>query len=251
MTRFFKGKVTDGRIRQGQLPSGNILDLVPSFKYGDKNLSDAGSVRGTVVEIILPKGASIEADISEAKRGHFRATGRDVRDFYDYAGFDEHVAETSGYWLVFKEIGPLRFEVAVGAGAAGFPGPSKPASTSETEKRTRRLASVLARPEQAAFRRRVAERDGWICAVSGCVEPRALEAAHLHSVADGGNDDAANGMMLRADIHRLFDADLLTIDAATGEVALSPDVEDVDYGALAGVIVSTGADLSHLEARYK
>jgi hypothetical protein len=41
--------------------------------------------------------------------------------------------------------------------------------------------------------------------------PQALEAAHIRSVSDGGNDNPQNSFLLRADIHRLFDLGLITI----------------------------------------
>jgi len=39
----------------------------------------------------------------------------------------------------------------------------------------------------------------------------ALEAAHVRPYADGGVHALPNGLQLRADIHRLYDADYVTV----------------------------------------
>src|SRR5665647_1354664 len=52
------------------------------------------------------------------------------------------------------------------------------------------------------------------CAVSGEHSLPALEAAHLRPYADGGEHALPNGLLLRADIHRLYD---------TGYVTVTPD----------------------------
>lgn len=118
--------------------------------------------------------------------------------------------------------------------------------TQESE-RIRRWALRETRPEQQKFRREIAERDGLKCAITGCAIAEILDAAHLDPRAPGGSDDPANGMILRADIHRLFDAGLLSIDAA-GSVSISVAVTDIEYLRLQGEAASTGADLSNLAA---
>jgi len=38
-----------------------------------------------------------------------------------------------------------------------------------------------------------------------------LDAAHIRSYAEGGEHDIANGLLLRTDIHRLFDLGYVTV----------------------------------------
>ena len=66
------------------------------------------------------------------------------------------------------------------------------------------------RPQQDAFRQALLLAYEGRCAITGCdVEP-ALEAAH---VADWRSEnDAGAGILLRTDLHRLFDDGLLVID---------------------------------------
>ena len=101
--------------------------------------------------------------------------------------------------------------------------PAAPAAT--LEERAARFASVEVRPDQAAFRRAVFIACGGKCVVSGCAVDRALDAAHL----DGrdwrlGHNNAEDGVLLRKDLHALYDAKLLRI--ASGVVELMPAVMD-------------------------
>lgn len=78
-----------------------------------------------------------------------------------------------------------------------------------------KIVRALARPNQAQFRALLLARHS-ACVVTGCEEHVLLDAAHIvsireHEVEDLSADSADNGLLLRADVHRLFDADLLTI----------------------------------------
>jgi hypothetical protein len=99
----------------------------------------------------------------------------------------------------------------------------------EADERQKRLAKVWERPGQAKFRRAVFELFGARCLVTGCQTLMALEAAHIVSVADGGSDDGWNGIPLRADLHRLFDADVIQLDPASWKVYVIGTARE-DYG---------------------
>jgi putative restriction endonuclease len=49
------------------------------------------------------------------------------------------------------------------------------------------------------------------CAVTHERTLPALEAAHIRPYGDGGEHEAANGLLLRRDIHSLFDAGYVTV----------------------------------------
>lgn len=49
------------------------------------------------------------------------------------------------------------------------------------------------------------------CAVSGDHTWPALEAAHIQPYGEGGLHETSNGLLLRADIHRLYDRHLVTV----------------------------------------
>lgn len=71
----------------------------------------------------------------------------------------------------------------------------------------------LVRPRlgQGAFRVLVTDIYGRRCAVTGERTLPALEAAHIRPYSDGGAHEAKNGLLLRRDIHSLFDAGYVTV----------------------------------------
>ena len=64
---------------------------------------------------------------------------------------------------------------------------------------------------QGAFRMLVAEAYGRSCAVTGDHTLPVLEAAHIRSFAEDGPHLVSNGLLLRSDLHRLFDAGYVTV----------------------------------------
>lgn len=70
---------------------------------------------------------------------------------------------------------------------------------------------VAPRLGQGAFRVAVIDAYGRACAVTGDHSLPALDAAHIRSYAQEGPHEVRNGILLRADLHRLFDRGYLTI----------------------------------------
>lgn len=72
---------------------------------------------------------------------------------------------------------------------------------------------ILMRPRlgQGSFRVVVTEAYNRKCAMTGESTLLALEAAHIVPYAEEGAHDVRNGLLLRADFHRLFDAGLVSV----------------------------------------
>jgi putative restriction endonuclease len=70
---------------------------------------------------------------------------------------------------------------------------------------------VLPRLGQGAFRILVTDSYHRKCAISGEKTLPALDAAHIRPFSDGGTHEASNGVLMRRDIHSLFDAGYVTI----------------------------------------
>ena len=99
--------------------------------------------------------------------------------------------------------------------------------TDEVE-RKRVQSSRIARPNQAAFRKKVlaaCQR----CVITNVTMPEILEAAHIKPFKYKGEDTIANGFAMRTDIHTLFDTGHLRI-SPEGVVELSQRAR-MDYGA--------------------
>ena len=64
---------------------------------------------------------------------------------------------------------------------------------------------------QGAFRLAVTEAYGRACAVTGEHSLPVLDSAHIRPFAEGGPHEVANGILLRTDLHRLYDRGYVTI----------------------------------------
>lgn len=90
-----------------------------------------------------------------------------------------------------------------------------------SDERVARYMSVEVRQEQPAFRKAVFEAYGRRCAISGCDIPEVLEAAHLRGRDwRAGHNAAADGILLRRDLHTLYDRELLEL--SDGVARFSP-----------------------------
>lgn len=76
----------------------------------------------------------------------------------------------------------------------------------------------LSRPQQSKFRALLVKEGKARCAFTGCQVLDALEAAHIVPKVNEGVDSADNGFLLRADVHKLFDAELISVAPKSGKL---------------------------------
>lgn len=96
---------------------------------------------------------------------------------------------------------------------------------------------------QAAFRLLVTNAYDRACAITGEHTLPVLEAAHIKPYAESGPHRVSNGLLLRSDLHRLFDAGYLTVTPEL-RVEVSGRIHEEfhngkDYYALHGRRLST------------
>jgi len=102
---------------------------------------------------------------------------------------------------------------------------------------------VRVRRGQARFRKHLLSTQGSRCAFTGSAPERVLEAGHLYSYAELGTHHAHGGLMLRRDIHRLFDDGLLAVNPGTLHVDVAPNLAThAQYAALQGNELSFDVD---------
>ncbi|AWH20110.1 DUF3427 domain-containing protein [Stenotrophomonas sp. ZAC14D2_NAIMI4_6] len=90
------------------------------------------------------------------------------------------------------------------------------------DRRGKELRAIFVRRGQRAFRRKLLKAYGERCAVTGCKITELLEAAHISPYRGDHTNKVSNGLLLRADIHTLFDLGLLWVDEGfTVQVAKS------------------------------
>jgi hypothetical protein len=115
-------------------------------------------------------------------------------------------------------------------------------ANSDQDARKRELRAIAIRRGQPAFRRELIEAYGGRCAISNCDVLDVLEAAHIIPFKGAHTNHVQNGILLRADLHTLFDLNLLCVDAQTYTVRLSPEIAKSEYAVLEGKMLVLPAD---------
>lgn len=98
----------------------------------------------------------------------------------------------------------------------------------DEDTRRKELRAIHVRQGQPQFRGLLLENYEGRCAVSGCTTEALLDAAHITPYRGSHANVAHNGILLRTDLHTLFDKHLMTVvpseDSFT--VHIDPDVDE-------------------------
>jgi hypothetical protein len=112
------------------------------------------------------------------------------------------------------------------------------------DERERQVAQVVRRRGQGRFRRRLIDAYGGKCAVTGCDALDGLDAAHISPYRGERSNSIRNGLLLRSDIHNLFDLGLIAVDVQTMTLVLSDRLANTSYRELSGSIIRMPLDKS-------
>lgn len=93
------------------------------------------------------------------------------------------------------------------------------------------LKAIKIRQGQQDFRKKLLAAYSRTCAVTGCTIVELLEAAHIEPHRESANYHITNGLLLRADIHTLYDLNLLSIDSKN-KVTLASSLLKSEYKTL-------------------
>lgn len=117
------------------------------------------------------------------------------------------------YDLSGGEGGRVWAECLATAAAVGRDSPGQLGVLRETEAQPRYGAPVEISPRlgQGAFRIAVTDIYSRCCAITGEHSLPALDAAHIRPYGQNGPHSPENGLLLRADVHRLFDQGYITV----------------------------------------
>jgi hypothetical protein len=123
-----------------------------------------------------------------------------------------------------------------------------------------RLTQTKARNGQAQFAKNLIRKFGFNCAFTGRAPKEVLEACHLYSYANDGRHIDGGGLLMRRDIHRLFDSGLISADPnqdidGSAKIRVDQNLEGFpQYWSLNGksITVRLGQrEKSFLSAHYK
>jgi hypothetical protein len=105
---------------------------------------------------------------------------------------------------------------------------------SAAEARERTLRSIALRFGQPEFRKKLLQVYGGRCAISDCDLPEALEACHIAAYAGKDTNRVTNGLLLRGDLHSLFDRGLIGVDPRDHKVRVHSRLRGTVYEAFDG-----------------
>jgi putative restriction endonuclease len=104
-------------------------------------------------------------------------------------------------------------------------GPATEAAT-ELGARFGKPQIITPRLGQGSFRLLVADAYGRRCTMTGERTLPALEAAHIHRYSRGGDHSLSNGLLLRSDLHKLFDLGYLTVEPTSLKIKVSKRIKE-------------------------
>lgn len=131
---------------------------------------------------------------------------------------------------VLEESGRLKVEK---------PLPPTPEAVEAEGKRVEQVLRVI-REGQTEFRKRLVDHYGPVCMVTGTALASVIDAAHIVPYNGTATNALSNGLLLRKDIHALFDAGLLTIGPDL-VIDVSAGVDDRFYRSLDGIELTLDA----------
>lgn len=113
----------------------------------------------------------------------------------------------------------------------------------EGDEDERQRRAIKTRRGQARFREALMQAYKRRCAISRCSVEELLEAAHIKPHAEQTDYRVSNGLLLRSDLHTLFDLNLLAIDDRY-RVRLSANLRNSEYWKYHGQDVAAPDRLS-------
>jgi hypothetical protein len=155
--------------------------------------------------------------------------------------FDTYKPETDGVWeLVDVGDKVLRPRFVGNADMAELDDARDTASTAgmfdpSEDARRRIMTAIVQREGQPEFRKALLSAYDGACAISGCRVEALLEAAHIIPYKGAHTNLVGNGLLLRADLHKLFDLHLLCVDSKTRKIRLSETLTNSEYARFDGV----------------
>jgi len=107
------------------------------------------------------------------------------------------------------------------------------------DRRKKRSSTTTTRTGQSSFRTLVLSNYKQCC-ITGCAINEIIEAAHIAPYRGEKDNHIKNGLLLRTDIHRLFDSNIIGISPNNFKVYISEKLRDTEYEKYAGKKISCG-----------
>lgn len=108
--------------------------------------------------------------------------------------------------------------------------------------------TVNARKGQSTFKSNILKAYNNKCCISGETCQELLEAAHIQQYVNSNSHHIQNGLLLRIDLHKLFDCGLLRIDA-NYRVVISSELSNSSYSQFNGIVIQLPDNPNHYPSK--
>lgn len=168
------------------------------------------------------------------KPSNFSGGEKTVARRLDSLGFDVVVLQKDGQELPLLEFSAQKMTRLIEneSGKADKQGEFDPSTIEDARKRIR--AGIILRRGQPKFRMKLLNAYGSRCAISDCDCVDALEAAHIHPYWGDETNHIANGLLLRADLHTLFDLGKIAVEPRNYTILVASELRKTIYGQFHG-----------------
>jgi hypothetical protein len=225
----------------------DFVEWMKSIKLSEKSAhSYSGAIKGRLTNWALTHGLTTKQIAAISDPTEFAALAvqlRQTQEFKEWngTGHGMYAAALNNYqkylfalsphaYAKLKEYGPHQQQVAEIESESSEPFDPK----GQADARARVLREVVQRRGQQKFRKALIAAYSGRCAISGCPVTPLLEAAHITPYLGPDTNSITNGLLLRADLHTLWDLGLLAVDPDTHMVWVNPEIDDPAYQSLAG-----------------
>jgi hypothetical protein len=179
--------------------------------------------RNAYIDYMLLDGATMEELRKE------RTTEPSIRSHF------QSLKTRFGLPVVRTEEGKYRFDRAILGIDIDADAASDDFEGTDSDRREQVIRQIRERRGQKKFRDQLRLRYGDQCQLTGCKITELLEAAHIKDYRGTDDNEVRNGLLLRSDIHTLFDLRLIGIHPDTLEVHLHKRLIGSEYSQLEGV----------------
>jgi putative restriction endonuclease len=175
------------------------------------------------MENAIPIGVAIQ--ISEKPNPKYKILGLGiisewVDDFFVVNGFSDvgTATLTKSYGPLGKDLEDLQEELEKKEGVKGY----DPSSTKD--ERDKVLKTIVQRRGQKKFRNALLKIYNNTCVITECNIPAVLEASHITPYLGEKSNHPSNGLLLRADIHTLWDLGMIAINPVDMKVNIKHSI---------------------------
>lgn len=155
--------------------------------------------------------------------------GRLDKEIFEEFFEQQFALATESQWLRAQWQGMKELEVVAEAESD-----YEPVIEEQTDERERINRAIVLRRGQPSFRKLLLTAYNGKCAITGCNAPDALEAAHILGYRGNYSNKTNNGLLLRADIHTLFDLRLLAVETEDMTCVVAGRLMGTEYEELIG-----------------